>query len=377
MGDIYGNASLTIAAAVESENEPILVPRDIQHWGQYKFTVRSEGEQPIDIHFRRRHVPIHTEESGGDYGRISSRAWIWQERLLSARTVFFTAAAVKFECRCSASWEGYCDDNRGHSWSSQLDEDPHLSWTHLIQEYTKRKITRPSDRLPALEGVMRRIAQRTNWTPIYGLWKESLLQTLGWQIQDSGRMEPGKMHEVWYAPTWSWASVDGTVSYVNAAHGIQLNADDPFEYCLESLNLGQDGKSLHVSGEMIWTRCRLENIGTMRSYALKWDFLPLAATEAEDWHPINADADLLPSAGIHPADHKTSTIRVPYGQARPLQDWESGCYVLLLGRSKLRCLALVLGRSPTRDDAWARIGIIDGVRPEVFERSMKQSVIIV
>ncbi|OBU00198.1 hypothetical protein VE01_01842 [Pseudogymnoascus verrucosus] len=39
---------------------------------------------------------ISKEDTGGGYGKVSTRAWIWQERLLAERTIFFTPSALKF-----------------------------------------------------------------------------------------------------------------------------------------------------------------------------------------------------------------------------------------------------------------------------------------
>ncbi|KAK5655868.1 hypothetical protein OQA88_5407 [Cercophora sp. LCS_1] len=123
---------------------------------------------------RLRTYRLGTEESGGDYGRVSTCAWIWQERLLSARTVFFTQHALKFECRNHSVWEGFARGIVGHSWPKQLeriaaDQNPNGLWLRLVVEFMKR--------------VMRYISKRTGWTPFWGVFEEAIVESLCWSSQ--------------------------------------------------------------------------------------------------------------------------------------------------------------------------------------------------
>ncbi len=166
MGEIYGNATLTIAAATAtSENDRILVERDLK-WASYDLSLAVNGIGTLKFRVRRRTHPLGKEDDGGDYGRISTRAWVWQERLLSGRTVFYTPSAIRFECRCHSIWEGFGTGVIGHSWSAQLENMTHISWTSLVEEYMKRDITRPSDRLSAMQSVMKRVQHSHGWSPL-------------------------------------------------------------------------------------------------------------------------------------------------------------------------------------------------------------------
>ena len=180
MGEIYGNVTLTIAAATAtSEADRILVERAAK-WKAYNLNMNIDRIGALTLRFRRRTHPLGKETSGGDYGKISTRAWAWQERLLSARTIFYTPSALKFECRCHSIWEGFSRDLNGHSWSSKLDDISHDSWTALVEEYMNRDITRVSDRLPAMEAAMKRIEKSKGWSPLWGKsLSTSLVSTFG------------------------------------------------------------------------------------------------------------------------------------------------------------------------------------------------------
>jgi hypothetical protein len=100
MGDIYGNATLTIAAASAiSENDRISVQR-ASKWRTFNLALNVLNIGTANVRLRRRSYPIGRGARGGNYGKVSSRAWIWQERLLSARTAFYTPSRLKFGCRC-------------------------------------------------------------------------------------------------------------------------------------------------------------------------------------------------------------------------------------------------------------------------------------
>ena len=174
--------------------------------------------------------------------------------MLSARTVFFTPSALKFECRAHSVWEVFGEGVTGHSWSAQLEDISHLSWTGLVEEYMRRDITRPSDRLPAMESAIRRIERARGWSSLWGMRANSLVESLGWQSgkwsgpggKMSCRMNPG-----FYAPTWSWASVDGPISYVSAKGMSGLEVNDPKVLNLEVKKLDVSSGVITVAGHII------------------------------------------------------------------------------------------------------------------------------
>ena len=99
MGQIYGNATLTIAtASATTEHDLILLPRGPERLSvDVDADISGLGKLKLSVRFLSHSLG---KKSGGDYGKMSTGAWIWQERLLAARTVFMTPTALIFECRC-------------------------------------------------------------------------------------------------------------------------------------------------------------------------------------------------------------------------------------------------------------------------------------
>ncbi|KAE9364806.1 HET-domain-containing protein [Stipitochalara longipes BDJ] len=389
MGEIYGNATLTIAAATAtSETERILVGRETK-WQAYDLGLNIDGIGSLTLRFRRRTHPLGKEDSGGEYGKISTRAWAWQERLLSARTIFYTPSALKFECRCYSIWQGFGRGLTGHSWSSKLDNISHQSWTTLVEEYMSRNITRPSDRLPAMEAAMKRIERSQGWSPLWGMWANALVESLGWESwEHSGRVgsHAGRMNPGHYAPTWSWASVDGRISHVSAKPAEDVTLNDPRVYDLEIRKLNAASGLITVAGHVILVElsCRIEvgqlDDGETLQEGLKYYYEVLgvyADAKGPKAFPMKPDVALKPWNGDVNGRHIETIIRVPYGEEIPEKSWTAHCLCLLVSKNRLRSLVLFLGASLREPGGWERIGMVDGLHPGIFGNSQRQTINIV
>jgi Heterokaryon incompatibility protein (HET) len=83
----------------------------------------------------------------------------------------------------------------------------HHSWFEMIEQYSARDLSEPSDKLMAITGIAALIQQTTKLTFIAGLWKEALALNLLWSTIP---MEKRSDRPV---PSWSWVSVDGQVNH--------------------------------------------------------------------------------------------------------------------------------------------------------------------
>ncbi|KAK4119783.1 HET-domain-containing protein [Parathielavia appendiculata] len=383
MGTIYGNATLTIAAAsATSESDRILVERDLK-WSTYDLKITEPSMGKLSFQVRRRSQPLGMEARGGDYGKVSTRAWIWQERMLSARTIFFTQSALKFECHAHSIWEGFGEGVTGPSWSAQLDNVTYKTWMNLVEEYTQRDITRPADRLPAMAATMRRIAKARGWSPLYGMWASAPIDSLGWHAKEwdgPGFRHLCRVHPGFYAPTWSWASVEGPVSYVNVK---RMDAYDPAVADLEVTKWDAASGVITVRGRVIATEVRCEvTESPFPEEEEVGDSNPSASEEKTfDYHynipgltqrgvgamPITADVALQPWTGVINGENVSTVIRVPDGELWPEKSWSGNCLCLMVQRQTLRCLVLVLGQSRRVPGAWERIATVDGLEPTLFD----------
>ena len=217
----------------------------------------------------------------GEFGRsydpldeepLSERGWTLQERVLSPRTIHFGSSQMYWECQeCLLAEDGaifspncrtvptiraigLCDAvpkvqrlsmaekaAREEYIGSDDDDDSSLSscdwswswklaWTRIIEGYSTRLLTMESDKLPALAGLAKGMAERTGDSYQVGLWKSMLPDLLFWKVAVSETTHmcldpehdmllppPWKSKAVvpraYRAPSWSWASVDASVEF--------------------------------------------------------------------------------------------------------------------------------------------------------------------
>lgn len=83
----------------------------------------------------------------------------------------------------------------------------------IVEEYSTLRLTRPSDRLPALSGLCEKIC-RFRGKYAAGLWQDSLPFDLMWRVEPHDLDSPiHSRHSAYSGPSWSWVSVDYPVRY--------------------------------------------------------------------------------------------------------------------------------------------------------------------
>jgi hypothetical protein len=106
---------------------------------------------------------------------LFQRGWIYQERLLSPRTVHFHAAEIIWTCNKNLQCEcmvlnGYSAENDALKASkrklaalkSLANEQKHKLWRFLIEDYILLDLGEELDRLPALAGLARTFSLQTD-----------------------------------------------------------------------------------------------------------------------------------------------------------------------------------------------------------------------
>ena len=102
------------------------------------------------------------------------------------------------------------DDEYSHPYNmvTQLAEDAFDVWRRIVQEYTAKALTYDRDRLPAISGVARQLGPALG-SYHAGHWKRGWNSLLWYPAKGTGRRNRGESR----APSWSWASVEGTPVY--------------------------------------------------------------------------------------------------------------------------------------------------------------------
>lgn len=150
-------------------------------------------------------------------GAIHERAWAFQEELLSTRAIHYTNARVIWDCNTVCKFED-CDaliadsqsqeacHNRDEIHTHETTFALNTKWQKYVKAYSRRLLSYPSDRLPALSGVARTCATESGDGYLAGLWRESLLLDLCWGTMPGGP-EFQRLPCGYVAPSWSWASL--------------------------------------------------------------------------------------------------------------------------------------------------------------------------
>ncbi|KAK9770033.1 putative HET-domain-containing protein [Seiridium cardinale] len=238
MGHVYSNSSLNIAAAGSPDADTGFFfhnrPESPNAW---KVTFPNTGPVPS--------AKMHSDSSyegtkwytwncinSGtkaviDDNQLASRAWTLQERLLSPRTLYFGCDQIAWECRVCNAYEALPDMfqegirrmSPGNYFNLVQATRPlaHVhnvrQWSDLVENYSQRKLTFDRDKLIAISGLARILAPiyRTNY--IAGLWEKDMVRLLTWHKYISTSSIAKNGATAYRAPSWSWASVDGRVSF--------------------------------------------------------------------------------------------------------------------------------------------------------------------
>ncbi|KAH8592684.1 heterokaryon incompatibility protein-domain-containing protein, partial [Bisporella sp. PMI_857] len=213
MADIYAGSYLNIAATSAEDSQGGCFER------RYRYQKDSGTKCPADplkleLHLQGESASLfvrpdfenilHINPSDNTAGSpLLGRAWVYQERLLARRTIFFHHEEMVFECRSGTRCE--CGGiarllRRGNKMRQFAD-----LWLETVEKYSCLKLSYETDRLPALSGLASRLAQRFGTTYIAGLWKEDLPRALLWS-RESYFGETIRSAAA-CTPTWSWASL--------------------------------------------------------------------------------------------------------------------------------------------------------------------------
>ncbi|KAF2138767.1 uncharacterized protein K452DRAFT_276522 [Aplosporella prunicola CBS 121167] len=221
MAQYFQGAFFTIAAS-SSRNcfEPFLRPRD-PRWLHREFQGQSNR---LTQSIRVRQIEEIPDITLHDPLRpLSSRGWCFQEYVLSSRIMHFYNSELMWECKSYKFFESgserftslgfipLTDLNRFTGAINDL-----KAWGRVVSAYTKRKLTRPSDRLPALSGLASFIQAATGATYLAGMWRQTLIGSLLWSSEISSYEDQdwSPMAEDDRTPSWSWASINGPISFL-------------------------------------------------------------------------------------------------------------------------------------------------------------------
>ncbi|CAI9636429.1 unnamed protein product [Alternaria burnsii] len=224
MEDVFASAYCTIAATSAVDSNAGFLARNTST--EYMRVQDAAGNQVC--------ICTHMDDFEDDVEQagLNKRAWVMQERVLAKRTIHFSANQTYRECGAGV----YCENLTKMRSSPQKNYfllDPSfpdrllksgrrrtVEFIHfLFENYSKRGLSKDTDRCVAVSGLEARIARALPCTNSrYGIFQEHLHRNLLWQASDSNmkRIMYDKDRQV---PSWSWMACGGGIKFMEVAIG--------------------------------------------------------------------------------------------------------------------------------------------------------------
>jgi len=211
MAQIYSNAYITILASNAGDAAQGFLAHCIEYEApnaRIPFRIAPNRFGSITARLRSSHSPYAMSACP-----LSTRAWALQEQMMAVRILAYTNHTLEWRCASSMmslnnSLNVHLSFNQTPKLISQISKDPEETlweWVRIVVDYSRRSMSLPSDKLPAIAALAERFA------PVLGhyyagLWQYDLIRQLSWiSHQPSQRQCAGNPYR---APSWSWASVD-------------------------------------------------------------------------------------------------------------------------------------------------------------------------
>ncbi|KAI0555726.1 heterokaryon incompatibility protein-domain-containing protein [Xylaria curta] len=243
MASVYQNAIITLSAAQGiSANDGLFLSRL-----NYTSTLFFDDAEPTGgLYLSEQLYGAKKFYDDVQVGPLSQRGWTLQERILSRRLLHFGTDQLHWECQSATASEknpfaaaetvrpgidpatvfrsrqvygmmglgDLIDDNNTTqkilsygSRSSAHVQATISAWQTLVCAYSKRAITDPGDKLPAIAGLIKAFEERFDAKIVWGLNIADKTGALIWSVKHGTRALMER------APSWSWIAVDGEIKF--------------------------------------------------------------------------------------------------------------------------------------------------------------------
>ncbi|KAI9713910.1 MAG: hypothetical protein M1820_000640 [Bogoriella megaspora] len=213
MDSIYGNATLTVVAAVN---------------GKYVTGLPGTPGRPRPPFLcnRTRLFELEGSSIGSNFKTVvndsvwNTRGWTFQERLLSPRCLYIAEYQVYFSCP-QTTLEEEIGQLRVRDALNRFVRfsEPSMLWAYNINSlqayltsvslYTARQLSYEMDVLNAFAGVSNVISKQMKTALFFGLPERHFQQAMLWFSAGCSKPRPGVPH----IPSWSWAAWSGRVNF--------------------------------------------------------------------------------------------------------------------------------------------------------------------
>ncbi|KAI2628056.1 heterokaryon incompatibility protein-domain-containing protein [Hypomontagnella submonticulosa] len=228
---------------------------------------------------------------------LNQRGWVIQERYLARRQLGFSKRQAYWECPELIASEQLPTGIPETLWNPMEygiyhaklpPKKPHLDaeeemdirkcWRSLVERYSACYLTYESDRLIALAGLIGELEQNMKDVCLAGLWRRDLHRQLCWHY------DMRDLYKVYrsttqgrIAPTWSWANLDGPVTY-DTIYCEEVDDVVPYVKFIGPLEDSNDQDRLRnlgvlklsLQGIALWGR-PVKKVGKIRSHFIVYD----------------------------------------------------------------------------------------------------------
>lgn len=211
MADIYSRAFFTITALSATNSTEGCFPIQEQKYKVHALAAVSFDNKQATVFVRQDHGHPGSQRMsqvtvlGRGAGQpLLDRAWVFQERNLSPRVVFFGKTEIFWECRTA----GYCGCRPGIRRDPDravcIQTEPWRQWQWAVNAYSCLSLTMAKDTFPALSGFATAFQRENKGLGRYfaGHWEMQLPRCLAWTASEHRTVQAES-----HAPSWSWASV--------------------------------------------------------------------------------------------------------------------------------------------------------------------------
>ena len=255
---------------------------------------------------------------------LLQRGWVYQERLLSPRVLFFGEVDLMWECNqrmscyCKSWTHSYSRNVRSHpvkqqhaaSFSLGLDRAKPLNpaslsgrWVRNVEEYSALQLTFMKDQLPAIAGIAKQFSRYMgDNTYASGMWTAFLIELMAWAVHRNALRRDQSEPKTTARPSWSWIAPRAQVFFPQGwfvsqsptcptvvATNFEQNGIDPFmdvtngSITLNGLLLEAVVREVTTSSDYLPVKYGVSIVGRQGfSQSLHLDH----GAESHDWQPI-------------------------------------------------------------------------------------------
>ncbi|OAL51539.1 HET-domain-containing protein [Pyrenochaeta sp. DS3sAY3a] len=163
---------------------------------------------------------------------LNMRAWVFQERSVARRNLYFCDTEVLFQCHHMVASERFPKGlpprvgmtlggiqvrlngpkiRQSKGLQPDMALDAYSYWGLLVQSFSLGKLTYATDKLVAFSAIASEMQQHLRSPYLAGLWRAYLPYQLLWEVRGVQWTANSSRPREYIAPSWSWASVTGRV----------------------------------------------------------------------------------------------------------------------------------------------------------------------